>query len=83
MDNRKNFLNEIKVNKQEDTELLKLQHKFENKEINLSMMSNEEIHNLNELYTRQLSELKRKIDNKKTELNITNHRISNYLKKFN
>lgn len=75
MESRIKFLNDIKIDKKEDEQLLKLQQKFENNESDLARMSNEEIHNLNQLYTRQINKLKKKIDNKKTELNITKHRI--------
>lgn len=79
MENRIKFLNDIKIDKKEDEQLLKLQQKFENNESDLAIMSNEEIHNLNQLYARQINKLKKKIDNKKTELNITKHRIKRFL----
>lgn len=41
-------------------------------------MSNEQIHDLNSLYKRQVSELKNKLNDKKTELNIMQNKIKSY-----
>ena len=73
-----NFFDEIKINKEENREILDLQSKYENKEIDLSVMSNEEIHELNSLYKRQVSDLKKKLEDKKTQLAIMNNRIKSY-----
>ena len=77
-DNRKDFLNEIKLEHEEDPNLINLQKQFENREIELSSMSAEEVHNLNLLYKRQIEELKKKLDNKKTELNMIKNRVKSY-----
>ncbi len=41
-------------------------------------MSNEQIHELNLLYKRQVSELKKKLNDKKTELSIMQQKIKSY-----
>ena len=41
-------------------------------------MSNEQIHDLSSLYQRQVSELKKKLNDKKTELSIMQHKIKSY-----
>lgn len=73
-----NFLDEVRLYKEEDPTLLKLQKQYEKSEIDLCVMSNEQIHNLNSLYKRQVSELKKKLNDKKTELSIIQHKIKNY-----
>lgn len=77
-DVKSNFFDEIRINKEEDKELLDLQSKYENNEIDLCVMSNEEIHELNSLYKRQVSDLKKKLDDKKTQLAIMKNRIKSY-----
>ena len=57
--------------------ILNLQNKFETKETTLSEMSDEQVHELNLLYQRQITELKNKLNNKKEEF----IRIQNRLKK--
>ena len=74
--NTKNkFIEEIRINKKADPELMKLQEKFENRKINLAVMSDEEVHSLHLLYKRQISDLKKKLENKETDLNIIKHNI--------
>ena len=73
-----NFIDELKLYKEEDQTLLKLQNQYEKNEIDLSTMSNEQIHDLNSLYKRQVSELKKKLNDKKTELNIMQNKIKSY-----
>ena len=68
----------LKINKEENQELLNLQEKYEKNEIELSEMSGEELHNLNLLYKRQITELEKKIDNKRTELNVAKLRVDSY-----
>ena len=75
---KSNFMNELRLNKEENSSLLKLQNQFEKNEIDLRVMSNEQIHDLNSLYKRQVSELKKKLNDKKTELSIMQHRIKSY-----
>ena len=71
------FLNSIKI-EQDDPYIIDLQNKFENKEIELSSLSDEEVHNLNLLYKKQIHDLKRKLEEKKTEINIIENRIKIY-----
>lgn len=78
-DNKKSFINSIKLEHEEDPVLLNLQKEFENEEIELASLSDQEIEDLNLLYKRQIEELKKKLDNKKTELNIIKNRIKNYV----
>jgi hypothetical protein len=61
------FLNDIQIN-QENPELLKLQKKFENKEIEMAELTDEQINQLNELYSRQIDVLEKTLANKKKEL---------------
>ena len=75
---KSDYLNDIKIYKEENKELLDLQSKYENKEIDLGVMSDEEIHELNLLYKRQISDLKKNLEDKKTQLSIMKHRIKNY-----
>lgn len=75
---KSNFLNDIRINKEENKELIDLQNKYENNEINLSMLSDKEIDELDSLYNRQVSDLKKKLDDRKTQLNIMKHRIKSY-----
>lgn len=75
---KSNFFDEIRIYKEENKELLDLQSKYENNEIDLCVMSNEEIHELNSLYKRQVSDLKKKLDDKKTQLAIMKNRIKSY-----
>lgn len=42
------------------------------------MLSDNEIDELDLLYKRQVSELKKKLNNKKTELSIIQHRLKRY-----
>ena len=71
---KQSFSEELKVN-QEDPTLLKLQSQYEKGEISLSEMSDEQIHNLNELYKKQVSELKNKLNEKKAELSMMQNKI--------
>jgi len=77
-DVKSDFLNEMRIYKEENEELLDLQSKYENKEIDLGVMSDEEVHELNLLYKRQISDLKKNLEDKKTQLSIMKHRIKNY-----
>ena len=77
-DVKSNFLNNIRIYKEENKELLELQSKYENKEIDLAVMSDEEVHELNLLYKRQISDLKKNLEDKKTQLSIMKHKIKNY-----
>ena len=77
-DLKSDFLNNIRINKQENEELISLQSKYENGEIKLSTLSDEEIDELDLLYKRQVGDLKKKLDDRKTQLNIIKHRMENY-----
>lgn len=73
------FLDELKLYKEEeDVNLLKLQNQYEKNEIDLSSMTDEQIHDLNLLYNRQVAELKKKLNDKKTELAIMQYKIESY-----
>lgn len=73
-----NFLVDLRLVKEEDPTLLKIQKQYESGEIELSILSDEQIRNLNSLYERQVSELRRKLDNQKTELNILQRELNSY-----
>ena len=75
---KSNFFDELRVYKEEDSELLKLQNQYEKNEVDLCVMSNEQIHELNSLYERQISELKKKLNDEKTKLSMMQNKIKNY-----
>ncbi len=75
---KSNFFDKLSLYKEEDPTLLKLQNQYEKNEIDLCVMSNEQIHDLNSLYKRQVSELNKKLNDKKTELSVMQHRIKSY-----
>ena len=77
-DVKSNFFDDIRIDKEENKELIDLQTKYENNEINLSMLSDKEIDELDSLYKRQVTDLKKKLDDRKTQLNIMKHRIKSY-----
>ena len=57
------FINELKVEpKVENPELLELQEKFESNQIELTELSDEDLSNLNDLYQRQIDDLRLKLD---------------------
>lgn len=72
------FIDDIKINKEEDPILLELQNQYERDEIDLNVLSDEQIDDLHELYKRQVIELKNTLDNKKTELIIVQHKMKQY-----
>lgn len=76
--NKNEFLNKIKLEHEENPILIELQRKFENKEVALSQLSKDQIHELNLLYKKQIDDLDKELDNKKTELNIIKNRIKSY-----
>lgn len=77
-DVKSNFFDDIRIDKEENKELIDLQTKYENNEINLSMLSDKEIDELDLLYKRQVNDLKKKLDDRKKQLNIMKHRMGNY-----
>lgn len=72
------FIDDIKINRYEDPILLELQNQYERDEIDLNVLSDEQIDDLHELYKRQVIELKNTLDNKKTELIIVQHKMKQY-----
>lgn len=75
---KSNFFDEIRIDEEKNKELLDLQSKYENNEIDLCVMSDEEIYELNSLYKRQVSDLKKKLEEKKIQLTIMKNRIEGY-----
>lgn len=75
---KSNFFDEIRVDREENTKLIDLQRKYENNEIDLAMLSDEEIEELDLLYKRQVADLKEKLDDRKNQLNIMKNRIKSY-----
>ena len=60
-----------KIQQQEESpELLNLQARFESNQIQLAELTDEELDSLNDLYQRQIDELKEKINKTKTQINI-------------
>ena len=65
------LINELKIQQQEESpELLNLQTRFESNQIQLAELTDEELDSLNDLYQRQIDELKEKINKTKTQINI-------------
>lgn len=65
------LINELKIQQQEESpELLNLQARFESNQIQLAELTDEELESLNDLYQRQIDELKEKINKTKTQINI-------------
>jgi len=77
-ESKSNYFDELKLYKEEDLALLKLQNQYEKGEIDLSAMSDEQLSDLNALYKRQVSELKKKLNDQKTEITILQHKIKSY-----
>lgn len=72
------FTKELKIQKQiESKELLDLQARFESNQIQLAELTDEELDNLNNLYQRQIDELKEKINKTKSEININMNKLDN------
>lgn len=64
------FLNYLRVDNRENPELLELQRRFESKEILMSEMSEKDLIRLNDLYNRQINNMKRDLENKKTKVGM-------------
>lgn len=65
------LINELKIQQQEESpELLNLQARFESNQIQLAELTDEDLDSLNDLYQRQIDELKEKINKTKTQINI-------------
>ena len=71
------FRNEIEIGEHYDKDILELQFKYQQKEIELKDLSDEQIHKLNLLYIKQKKDKLRKIDNLKTEINMIKHQLKN------
>ena len=75
------LVNELKVQQQEERpELLDLQSRFESNQIQLAELTDEELDSLNDLYQRQIDELKEKINKTKTQININMNKLENTVK---
>lgn len=70
------FLNYLRIDKKEDPDLLELQERFENKEILMSELSDEELIKLNDLYNRQINNMKRELENKRTKVGMLKFKLS-------
>ena len=73
--NKNEFHNEIKPEEQFDKEILELQVKYQQKEIELKDLSDEQVHKLNLLYIKQKKDLLKKIDNLETEINMIKYQL--------
>lgn len=74
-DTKSKFLEEIRLYKEEDEALLKLQSQYENREIDLTILSSKQLHDLSSLYERQVSELKKRLKDKKEKISMMQHQI--------
>ena len=70
------FLNYLRVDNRENPELLELQRRFESKEILMSEMSEKDLIRLNDLYNRQIKNMKRDLENKKTKVGMLKFKLS-------
>ena len=70
------FLRYIQINKKEDPELLELQRKFEAKEILMREMTDEQLIELTALYKRQIEDINRDIENKKTRIGMLKFKVT-------
>ena len=77
-DPKSNFIKDLRLNEEENPSLLKLQNQFEKNEIDLSVLSDDERNDLDSLYIRQIAKLNKELNDKKTELNIIQHKINSY-----
>lgn len=74
---KKDFLKNIKVVHSNSSELLDLQRKYENNEIGLYDLSQEQLYELNILYQRQIVKLKKQINEAQTEIKIVQYGLKN------
>lgn len=65
---KSDFKELIRSEGQESNELLRLQNRFRNNEISLWELSDEEVKELNLLYERQISQLKKRINEQKRQI---------------
>lgn len=68
--NKPTFLDEIKVENEKNSELVRLQKQYERGEVNLYDLPYEQVHELRLLYERQVTELKKTLEGKKVELKL-------------
>lgn len=75
---KSNFFDDLRISEEkvEDSPIIKLQNQFENGEMDLCFMSDEEIHNLSQLYKTQVADLKTKLKNKQQELNMLQKKLA-------
>ncbi len=73
------FLESIRINKEEkdDPELLRIQEQLEKNEISVFSISDDALHDIKEICDRQVSNLAKELDNKKTELNYLKFKLNN------
>ena len=64
------FIDEIKLENEENSKIMKLQKQVENNEINLELLSKEEITALDLLYNKQISNLNKKLKERELEYNL-------------
>lgn len=80
--NNSEFMDYIKIEKDEDKKLLEMQAKFENKEILMSEMSDNDLILLKKLYDSQIEDLNKEIDNKKTKIGMLRFRLTGSVNKI-
>ena len=67
-ENNSNFKEYIKMTEDEESKLLELQRKYHNREIDETVLTNEQIDALCELYDKQIAELEKTIEIKEQKL---------------
>ena len=72
------FLDYIRVNKEEkeDPELLRIQEMLEKNEISPASISDEALNEITQMYERQVSNLKKDLEDKKTKINYLKYKLN-------
>ena len=72
-----NFSENVHVIHSDISELLELQKKYESNQIGLSDLSQDQLYELNILYQRQITKLKKQIEEAQTEIKIVQYGLKN------
>lgn len=75
----KSIFGDLSIDKSYDLELLKIQQRYENGEIEFLDFSDSEYESLLELYNSQIKDLEKSIENKKTEINMLLFKENGYI----
>lgn len=78
---RNDFISNLKISNEENDKIFKILKQYENNEITLESLSDEELEKLNILYEKQLIELNKKLEDRTNELNMLEKEYSEAFKK--